>query len=66
MDTAWLIEINTKGSPGALWWGGGGCRHWVADANLAVRFCRKADAERVISMLGLNGAVALAHGWDNV
>lgn len=63
MDTAWLIEISKPGVSGAVWWGGTGYRHWVVDANLAVRFCRKADADRVISMLGLNGAVALEHGW---
>jgi hypothetical protein len=60
-ELGWLIETHDR-TARSWWWGGGGYRHWVTDANLAVRFCRKADADRVISMLGLD-AEAAEHMW---
>ncbi|MGL4445714.1 MAG: hypothetical protein ACRCU1_18970 [Alsobacter sp.] len=59
IESGWLIEI-----PGdhqrPLWWTGGG---WTADADSAVRYARKVDAERVILHSGHEGAEAVEHQW---
>lgn len=61
--TAWLIEMKDYVHPVPAWWGGSryGWRH---DANEAVRFCRQADADRVIeSMPWKHNAIATQHSW---
>jgi hypothetical protein len=67
-ETAWLIEIQIGGR--AVWWRAiANCgRTWTTDANEAVRFARKGDAERVIRGLRgddpvMAGAIATEHMW---
>lgn len=66
-DTGWLIEQQFNGR--AVWWRGdpSGHRDWTPDANEAVRFARKEDAERVLRALGSFWlkAQALEHAWDD-
>lgn len=61
MTTAWLIE--DRFAPGPRWWHGAG---YSSDANEAVRFARKVDAQRVILTTLLNEdfpLIATEHGW---
>lgn len=65
---AWLIErpqAITKNGP--LWWTGTpAAGNWTLDANDAVRFTRRQDAERVIhavASLAVSGAIATEHVW---
>ena len=67
-DTAWLITNTIAGRD--VWWRAHNeCgRTWTTDANDAVRFARKEDAERVIGALrGVDGfmpdATATEHMW---
>lgn len=61
-ETAWLVEWKAHGY-GPQWWGFNyePTKHgmWCADANKAVRFARKKDAERmrlhIIAVAGLTG-----------
>lgn len=58
MGFAWLIETSQSS-----WWSGNG---YSTDANEAVRFSRKEDAEKVISTALDNEMLALIateHGW---
>jgi hypothetical protein len=71
-ETAWLIEIPMKSVGGPpMWWtgswnGGKVLSPWTEDSLLAVRFCRKEDAEKVINGTNLlkdTTAVATEHIW---
>lgn len=58
--TAWLIERERKGR--ILYYAGG----WEPDVNLATRFCRKEDAERLFSVFGFStdlGMRVAEHMW---
>lgn len=68
VESGWLIEIVMGGR--AWWWmADNGCgRQWTTDANEAIRFARKLDAERLIQRLGstrvdFRGAYATDHMW---
>jgi hypothetical protein len=62
-EIAWLIERSAGFDP--MWWDGRG--RFVSDANDAVRFARKVDAERVIDYLRFDNTVkATEHGWVEV
>lgn len=62
IERAWLVEWRAHGY-GPQWWGfeyvPGKHGSWCADANNAIRFARKEDAERmrlyVIAVAGLTG-----------
>ena len=43
---AWLIEIQLEDGYGPLWWRGGGV--WDCDADKAINFSRKIDAEQML------------------
>lgn len=65
-ETGWLIEQVIGGR--AVWWRARAeCgRLWTVDANEAVRFSRKLDAERVIMARVdpfMSGAFATDHMW---
>lgn len=45
-EYAWLIESRLTPSP--TWWTGS---DWTSDSLLAVRFCRKQDADAVLATL---------------
>lgn len=62
METAWLIEHNGGGM--AIWWTGNGVSPFSPDANKAVRFCRKGDAEKVAALIVPNSTLkATEHAW---
>lgn len=60
-EIAWLVEQSFDDAP--HWWYGS---DFTADANEAVRFCRKEDAEQVILERGLVDARATEHMWQTV
>lgn len=62
-ELAWLIEA--KITP-ALWLQADPIQktyRWTADANEAVRFARKQDAENMIGLWSLCAAAAVEHMW---
>jgi hypothetical protein len=78
-ERAWLVEWKAHGY-GPQWWGfnhaPGKHATWCSDANNAIRFARKEDAERmrlhVIAVAGLTGhheyersITATEHEWPN-
>ena len=78
-EHAWLVEWNAHGY-GPQWWGfiftPGAHANWCSDANNAVRFSRKEDAERmrlhIIAVAGWTGhhayeksITATEHEWPN-
>lgn len=60
METGWLIEVSSA-MPTPIWWMG---YRWTRNANEAVRFARKQDAQQVIDAFQMTGAVPLEHSWD--
>jgi hypothetical protein len=70
-ETAWLIERNGR------WYAAGPASRyewqqalvtpdlWTADANKAIRFARKEDAETMIRFEGLQNTVATEHIWTD-
>lgn len=68
-EQGWLIEQKFNGR--GVWWRGilDSGRDWTTDANEAVRFARKIDAERVLrsGVMGVfwKGAAATDHLWDD-
>ena len=61
MKLAWLIEDEL--GPQARWWCG---ESYSTDANEAIRFCRKEDAEKVIRTILASrefSLIATEHGW---
>lgn len=72
-EIGWLIEVVRAGRP--AWWAGDdiddpGVAAWTWDSLEAVRFARKADAERVICGLLVNSLEApemraTEHVWDD-
>ena len=78
-ERAWLVEWKAHGF-GPKWWGfnyePGKHGHWCSDANNAIRFSRKEDAERmrlhIIAVAGFKGhheyersITATEHEWPN-
>lgn len=67
---AWLIEEDSEAGPNGRWWRGGNkwnADNFSADANEAIRFARKEDAEKVIRTTLADEAyrlVATEHGWS--
>ena len=70
---AWLIEL-PRDTGRTTWWDGRDVDTFTSDANDAVRFARREDAERVASWLvrrdhqpraGLGRVIVLEHGWDD-
>jgi hypothetical protein len=66
-EYAWLIEKQL----GQAWWiaatPSGKHVYWTTNANEAVRFARKEDAERMIPVLIPDypaAAIATQHAWD--
>lgn len=57
-EKAWLIEMSFDGK--AHWWFGS---DFIDDANQAVRFSRREDANQVILERGLVDAVPTEHIW---
>jgi hypothetical protein len=64
-ETGWLCEMSELGQ--ILYWeidprsdDGGG---WTPDANKAIRFARKVDAENFIADIGWTDATAVEHMW---
>lgn len=49
LETAWLIE--SRFTPGPSWWSGKGPAPWTRNANEAVRFVRRQDAEAAMDSL---------------
>jgi hypothetical protein len=79
-ERAWLVEWKAHGY-GPQWWGFNHEPHaradWCCDANKAIRFSRREDAERmrlhVIAVAGLTGRhdyersiTATEHEWPNL
>lgn len=62
-EQGWLIEGKIANSLPCWWSGRRDCREWTTDACLAVRFCRKQDAEAAAAYLG--HGVATDHLWEN-
>lgn len=63
MTIAWLIE--DKYTPHVRWWAGYG---YSSDANEAIRFARKEDANRVILTVLAHETFtlhAVEHGWHD-
>lgn len=72
-EAAWLIECGKSESPSPhpLWWVGSpmrqpACPWWTHDANRAVRFARKEDAERMIHVIGLDDNASPAFASEHV
>ena len=78
-ERAWLVEWKAHGF-GPQWWGfnyaPGKHADWCSDANKAIRFSRKEDAERmrlhIIAVFGFTGRhdyersiSATEHAWPN-
>ena len=59
-DIAWLLELSNP----TRWWTG---TEWTPDANAALRFPSKWDADKYRHVMGYEGraneAVAVEHGW---
>ncbi len=66
MTKAWLIENHLTGSRTPVWWCGG--HMFSANANEAVRFARKQDAEKARLTI-FDGVeymlVSTEHGWHD-
>lgn len=64
-ETAWLIEFTQSVSKQPAWYGADDTEGlgMVTDANQAIRFCRKWDAEQVITEIGWTEAFATEHAW---
>lgn len=67
-ETSWLLEVQLGGR--AVWWRArADCgRTWTTDANEAIRFARKLDAERCRDALRnvdafMADAIATDHMW---
>ncbi len=65
-ETGWLIERQLGGR--AIWWRATPTcgRTWTTDANEAVRFARKEDAQKVMFTWSdpfFRGAIATEHMW---
>lgn len=56
VEEGWLIEMIGSN----LWWTG---TCWTANADEAVRFCRKRDAEQAAKAWGLKNAWTSDHMW---
>ena len=73
MELGWLIEYHFDDRNGPHYWSGDHLAHeaqveWTTDANSAIRFARRVDAEMVmVGVLGLKipslNVVAVEHGW---
>ena len=66
-EYAWLIEANEMQKP--IYWNG--AQGWTREHMAACRFCRKADAERVLvhvvnssPVTRRTDACVVEHGWD--
>lgn len=63
----WLVEL---GCSPPKWWAGQNPYYFTTDANEAMRFSRREDAERAIGWLVApgwrEGCRALEHGWMDV
>jgi len=63
-ESSWLVEWPISDNLPARWWHPGG--GWMIDANKAIRFARKVDAEDFIANTRLvGGIVATEHVWLN-
>lgn len=69
-ERAWLVELQTAGSATARWWTGArwkGVMLFEPDANKAIRFARRCDAEQAIGWLvsegTKDGITATEHIW---
>lgn len=64
-ETAWLIEFKQSVSGRPAWYGDDGDEGlgMVLDANQAIRFARKQDAETIITDIGWTEAFASEHVW---
>lgn len=60
-EMAWLIERRSK-SANPLYWSGFGCDAWTFNADGAVRFQRRVDAERVVEGFRFD-AIVTEHVW---
>lgn len=59
IETGWLIERGP--GPGPVWWAAG---FWTNNANDAVRFSRRIDAERLVAFLGfVSTTFVTEHSW---
>ena len=68
-EVGWLIELVFPGIP-AQWAAPGPAGfHWISDANHALRFARKVDAEAAIQNFPMpaqrHSCVATEHVWDD-
>jgi len=65
METAWLIEFKQSASQRPAWYGADDTEGlgMVTNANDAIRFSRKIDAEKVIEGIGWTEAFAVEHVW---
>ena len=53
-ELGWLIELQLPGRMAVDWWAGSS---WTPEAFDAIRFCRKADAEKALKYLFDQGPV---------
>lgn len=58
IETGWLVELRKLDGP--LWWKGDG---WTTDPNVAVRFARADDAQRIIDTFRFRNAIPTEHQW---
>lgn len=72
LDSRWLIERGqAQHQDPPIWWAGRRVvGEWTSDANLAIGFCRKSDAETVGMMMSQLGSISLAwavveHAWPS-
>lgn len=65
IEFGWLIEFREANRP--TWWDGRGPNTSTNDANDAIRFSRKQDAERVASLGFMKRKYIITeHSWSNV
>ena len=64
-ETGWLIELKPSVVTRPTYWGAyiDGDLEWSMDHNLAIRFTRQKDAEKVIQYYGWTEAHAIEHQW---
>lgn len=63
-ETAWLVEWPASDNLPARWWNPVPNMGWMIDANKAIRFSRKEDAESYISGMRFGGGkLATEHKW---
>lgn len=64
-ETAWLIELSPKVSRTPTYYGvgGDGVLGWTTDHLLAVRFCRRQNAQAVLDDLGITEGFVSEHAW---